>query len=192
VDVPVHGPGDALSVDQTNTAPTGSRRRALWLPVAALGLAILVPLAILLGTAWLFGWKFQPVETGSMAPAIPAGSLAVVQPIDPPRISPGTTIVFVDPLDESHLVAHRVVRVLPGTPLRYQTKGDANLTEDPLPIPVTSVRGIVAWVVPGLGSIVSIVQGAPAVLLLVILPLAVLLVTEVLDHRRRPVVSAAG
>ena len=151
-----------------------------------------MPLAILLGTAWLFGWKFQPVETNSMAPAIPAGALAVVQPADPTRIGPGSTIVFLDQLDRTRLVAHRVVRALPGTPLRYETRGDANPVADPLPVPIASVRGVVGWTVPGLGSVVTALRGAPAVLLLVVLPLVVLVATEVDGLRRRRATAAAG
>lgn len=127
-----------------------------------------------------------------MAPAIPAGALAVVQPVDPTRIGPGTTIVFVDPIDPSHLVAHRVVRVVPGTPVRFETKGDANLTADPLHVPITSVRGIVGWEIRGLGTVVTALQGPPAVILLVVLPLAILFVTEVRGFRKRTTASPAG
>lgn len=160
-------------------------RAAIWLPLAALALALLVPLAILLGTAWLFGWRFQPVETGSMAPALPVGALAVVQPADPARIVPGTTIVFRDPQDGSRLVAHRVVAVTAAAPPQYRTRGDANPADDPHPVPVANVQGIVAWTIPSLGTVVGTVRGAPAVALLVGLPLAVLAATELAALRRR-------
>ena len=84
------------------------------MPVGAAAFAVMVPLAMLLGTAFLFGWKFQPIETGSMAPRYPAGSLAVVEPIDASDVEPGSTIVFEDPGSRGRLVAHRVVNVLPG------------------------------------------------------------------------------
>jgi signal peptidase len=164
----------------------------VWLPLATVALAILLPLTILLGTAWLFGWKFQPVQTGSMAPAMPAGSLAIVQPVDPTRIGPGQLIVFSDPQDRARLVAHRIVRVLPGEPVRYETRGDANTASDPFPVPVTDIRGIVGWSVPGLGGFIGTVSGAPAVALLVVLPLAILVVTELDAYRRRRLPTAAG
>ena len=155
------------------------------MPAAALAVSVLLPLAILLGTAWLFGWRFQPVETGSMAPAMPVGALAVIQPADAGRILPGATIVFVDPLDGSRLVAHRVVRQLPGNPPRWETQGDANAEPDPTPVHAAAVRGVVGWVVPGLGAFVTTIRGAPAVILLVILPLVVLVATEVSERRKR-------
>jgi signal peptidase len=154
-------------------------------PLAALAFVVLVPLAILLGTAWLFGWKFQPVETGSMAPAMTVGSLAVVQPADPTRIGPGSIIVFVDGADPSRLVAHRVIRQLPGTPVTWETKGDANRASDSRPVPVASVRGVVGWSIPWLGTLVTTVRGVPAFLLLVALPLGILVVTELASWRRR-------
>jgi signal peptidase len=166
---------------------TTRRQRSLFVPAAAVILAVLVPYAILLGTAWLFGWRFQPVETGSMAPAVPEGALAVVQPADPTRIGPGAIVTFADPFDPSRLVAHRIVRQLPGNPPHWQTKGDANREADPIPIQASAVQGVVAWSIPGLGSLVGVLRGAPAVVLLVGLPLGLLLVTEVRDRRQRPV-----
>ena len=171
---------------------TAERRGAVWLPLAVVTIAILLPLTILLGTAWLFGWRFQPVETGSMAPAMPAGALAVVQPPEPTRIGPGSLIVFTDPQDRSRLVAHRVVRVLPGVPIRFETRGDANRTADPFPVSMADIQGIVGWNVPGLGSFVTTLSGGPAVVLLVALPLLILAVTEVDGYRRRRMTPTAG
>ena len=164
---------------------TERRRRDLVVPVAAVVVALLLPLAILLGTAFLFGLRFQPVETNSMAPGYPAGSLAVVQPLDVGDVEPGMIIVFADSQDPSRLIAHRVVKQLTSDPPAFQTKGDANATADPFPVPAASVRGKVTWAVAGLGGVVTTVRGAPAVLLLVVLPLGILVVTEVLERRRR-------
>ena len=160
-------------------------RRGVVLPVAALALALLLPLAILLGAGFLLGWRFQPIETGSMAPRYPVGSLAVVVPVDVSEVQPGMTIVFEDPLDRDFLVAHRVVRKLAGDVLAWETKGDANGEVDPLPVHATAIRGRVGWAIPGLGTAVTMLRGLPAVLLLVVLPLTVLAVSEIADYRRR-------
>ena len=93
---------------------TQRRRRDLVGPVAALAVAALLPLAILLGTAFLFGWRFQPVETNSMAPGFPAGSLAVVQPVDVADVEPGMVVVFTDPKEAGRGLAPRGVRPLSG------------------------------------------------------------------------------
>ena len=161
-----------------------TRRSGAWLPLAALAIAILLPLAVLLGSAFLLGVRFQPLESGSMAPVYPMGSLAVVQPIDAAAVGPGMTIVFVDPFDPGRLVAHRAIKPLPGDPPPWQTKGDANTEPDAAPIQAGAIRGRVAWAIPGLGSVVSALRGAPAVVLLVVLPLALLVMTELRDRRR--------
>lgn len=162
----------------------GRRRWGVVLPVAVVAVAILLPIAVVLGIGFLLGWTFQPIETASMEPRYPAGSLAVVQPIDLADVEPGMTIVFTDPLQPDRLVAHRVVRELPGETLAWETKGDANAEADPLPIHAAALRGRISWVIPGLGSVVTALRGPQGVLLLVGLPLIILAVTE-LNARRR-------
>jgi signal peptidase len=164
---------------------TMTRRSGLWLPVAALAIAVLLPLAVLLGSAFLMGMRFQPLESGSMEPHFPMGSLAVVAPIDAAEVKPGMTIVFADPLDPSRLIAHRAVKQLPGDPPVWQTKGDANAEADPLPVRAGTIRGRIAWSIAGLGSVVTSIRGGPAVVLLVGVPLTLLVVTEVLGLRRK-------
>jgi signal peptidase len=131
------------------------------------------------------GMRFQPLESGSMEPRYPMGSLAVVAPIDAAEVEPGMTIVFTDPLDPSRLIAHRAVKQLPGDPPAWQTKGDANAEVDILPVHAGTVRGRIAWSIAGLGTLVTAVRGGPAVALLVGVPLALLVATELLDLRRR-------
>ena len=48
------------------------------LPAAVLGIVVLVPLAVLMITVLLLGWQLQVIETGSMAPRIPAGSTVLL------------------------------------------------------------------------------------------------------------------
>jgi signal peptidase I len=170
---------------------TERRRRGLIAPVAALAVALLLPLAILMGTAFLFGWRFQPIETNSMAPGDPAGSLAVVQPIDVTDVQPGMVVVFVDPQDSNRLIAHRVIKELAGDPPTFRTKGDANAAADPFPVAASAIRGRVSWAIAGLGSVVIALRGAPAIVLLVLLPLVILLVTEVRDRRRPAAANTA-
>ncbi len=161
------------------------RRSGLLLPVAALAIAVLLPLAVLFGSAFLMGMRFQPLESGSMEPRFPMGSLALVAPIDAEEIQAGMTVVFTDPLDPSRLIAHRAVKQLPGDPPSWQTKGDANVDVDSLPVHASMVRGRVAWSIPGLGSVVTAVRGGPAVVLLVGVPQTLLIATELLEPRQK-------
>lgn len=167
---------------------TGAPRRrwGLIVPVAALAIAVLVPLCVVLGTAFLSGWKFQPIETGSMAPNYPSGSLAVVEPIDPTVVKPGMVVVFEDPQSRGRLVAHRIVKRLPGRSPVWETKGDANVASDPLPVTAAAIRGRARWAVPGLGDVVSAFTGWLGLALLVGLPLTILAVTELRELSGRP------
>jgi signal peptidase I len=161
------------------------RRWSLVLPAATLGIVFVLPLATLLMTAFLMGWRFQPIETASMAPHYPAGSLAVVVPIDPAEVRPGMPIVFVDPMEPTRLVAHRAIRQVDSEPPAWRTQGDANRDIDPLPVRAAAIQGRVAWAIPGLGEVVMAVRGGPAVILLVVMPLSILALTELRDVWRR-------
>jgi signal peptidase I len=115
----------------------------------------------------------------------------VVQPVDAGDVKPGMVVVFVDPNDSARLVAHRIVKQYASDPPAYQTKGDANAAVDPFPVGVASIRGRVTWAIPGLGGLVIALRGAPAIVLLVLLPLVILLVTEVRDRRRPAAANTA-
>ena len=92
--------------------------------------------------------RFYAVMSGSMEPAIPAGSLVYVVPCpDPAQILPGDVIAF---RAGSATAVHRVVSADRQNRCS-RTKGDANTAQDPQPVPYARVLGIVRRHVPGLG-----------------------------------------
>jgi signal peptidase I len=127
-----------------------------------------------------------------MAPRYPAGSLAIIEPVDPADVQPGMTVVFEDPLVRGRLVAHRVVKRLPGRSPVWATKGDANAENDPAPVHATALHGRLRWAIPGVGQVVSALPGGWAVALLVGGPLAILLLTEIASVRRRRIKARHG
>jgi len=147
---------------------------------------VLAVLASALGAAFLLGLRFQPIESGSMEPGLREGALAVVAHIDAADVEPGMTIVFADPLAPDRLVAHRAVAALPGEPPAWRTKGDANAQPDPVPVQAGAIQGRVLWAIPALGRVVTALRGPQAIVLLVGLPLALLVVTEIRAWRGRP------
>ena len=161
------------------------RRRGRGLLAAVLVAGVLLPLALALAAAAHLGWRLQVIETGSMAPAYPAGSLVVVTPVDKPALRPGLTVVFEDPLVRGRWIAHRLVKRLPSRSPMWMTKGDANAESDPAPVSSHAVQGRVRWAVPHLGRVVSFASGGPAIAALVGIPLALLLITELTALRRR-------
>lgn len=164
--------------------------------LAAVGVAFLLPLTTFLVSAWLLGWQLQSVQSGSMTPTYAVGSLIVVGSVDPANIRPGTPIVFQDPKDAGRIVTHRVIDILDGTPPAFITKGDANATQDSMPVGPERVRGQVLWNVTLLGHVMEWLQW-PRSLVLVIVPAVLLFLQgrssgQGASERRRPSTTSSG
>lgn len=93
------------------------------------------------------------VLTGSMEPAIPAGSLVVLRPANAKDLRPGDIISFTLPNQAHTLVTHRIaaVRSRDGAPV-FVTKGDANGEVDAWQIPATGTGWRVAFHIPSVGT----------------------------------------
>lgn len=165
-------------------------RRWVWWPVAGVTFSLLLPVATFLVAATLLGWRLEVVQTGSMEPLYPVGSLVVVRPVDPSAVRAGMPIAF-DPNDGRDLVTHRVVQVLDSsTGLAFKTQGDANASADPLPVPARAVRGRATWAVPQLGRAIKWLAWPRGFVLLVVLPGLVLAATEFRARRNRVVAAS--
>ena len=150
--------------------------------LAAVGVAVLLPLATFLTAAWLLGWQLQSVQSGSMEPTLPVGSLLVVGQVDPATVEPGQMVVFRSPIDPDRLVTHRVVSAAPGGAPGWITKGDANNVQDPFPVTPELIRGRPLWSVTHLGTVMDWLQW-PRSLVLVIVPGALLVLAALRDRR---------
>jgi signal peptidase I len=97
----------------------------------------------------VFGWHAEVVLSGSMAPRIRPGDVVVVAPATVEDVRPGQVIWFTDPADPGRNLVHRYVsRNADGT---LTTKGDANPTPDPAPLPPGMVHGLPRVRVPFVG-----------------------------------------
>jgi signal peptidase len=157
---------------------TNSRRGWLSAALAILTLTVLLPLTTFVVAVWLLGWQLQSVQSGSMQPTYPVGSLLVVEALDASRVEPGMPIVFEDPELPGRLVAHRVVSEVPGDQRMFTTQGDANANRDPFPVPARLIRGHVLWHINGLGSVLDWLQWPRSFVLLVVLPGTLLVIGE--------------
>ena len=161
-------------------------RSATLAAVAVAAVAVLLPLATLLVSVWLLGWQLQSVQSGSMAPTYPVGSLLVVGQIDAGDVDVGMALVFEDPTESGRLVTHRVIEVVPGAALQFWTQGDANATRDAVSVPARLVRGRVLWHITLLGNITPALQWPWSFVAFVVVPGALLGLTEWSRRRRRP------
>lgn len=129
------------------------------LDVAAV-LGLLCALGVVL--ALVTGWRPVVLVSGSMAPAMPAGTLVVTRPVAAPDLRAGDVVTLPLPGTGS-LVTHRVVSVDHTTdPPTAVLRGDANDADDPHAYPLDGPVRRAVLHVPALGRAV---QGAPAVVL---------------------------
>ena len=115
----------------------------------------------------LLGFQVYNVVSGSMAPAIPQGSMVLVRPAEWNSINPGDVIAFER---DGTVVTHRVVAVHQEEG-SFITRGDANEQEDFNPVPFEELIGRVERHVPVLGEVetqLSTLQGKLYLLLLVV------------------------
>lgn len=147
-------------------------RAVLWFLAASLALT-LVPM--------LFGWGSFVIVTGSMEPGISAGDVVLVSPGYDEAYVAGRVITFQDPARDDNVLTHRVVSV--GEDHSLITKGDANPTDDPTPVPAESVIGMGRLLVQFIGlPVVWFHTGNWLAILLLALFLGWSVVVTVLDH----------
>lgn len=132
-----------------------ARRWAAFLAVALLVSSGLLLTALGIGPR-TDAYRTLTVLTGSMEPAIPAGSMILVTQKPSSDVQVGQIITYSIPIEDHRVVSHRVVEVLERSPsLVVRTKGDANEAPDPW---LARVEDPTVWhvraVVPVLGAVV--------------------------------------
>lgn len=127
-----------------------------WLVILGVGAALVAGLLV----PRLGGATPYVVETGSMRPGMPPGTLVVAKPVDPGGIGIGDAITYQIDSGESTVVTHRVVATgidATGAP-RWRTQGDANDVADEQWVLPVQVQGKVWYAVPYLGYATSFVS----------------------------------
>jgi len=111
------------------------------------------------------------VQTGSMRPNLPPGTLVVVRPVEPDEIGIGTVITYQLESGRPEAVTHRVTEIginnVSGE-RTFRTKGDANDAVDPDPVRPVQVRGEVWYSVPYVGRMNDVFTGSRQLPLLVV------------------------
>lgn len=119
----------------------------VFVAVVLLAAAILVPM--------LFGVRLYSVQTGSMHPALPVGTVVVVEPVEFEEIAVGDVVTY--NIASGAVVTHRVIGVNRQQRL-LETKGDNNNTADGSPVSYDDVIGRVAFSIPYIGNAALLVQ----------------------------------
>lgn len=155
------------------------------LTLASIGGALCIALVI---AANLFQVSLIMFKTGSMSPAIPTGSLAIVREIPASEVKIGD-VVTVDRGEGLLPITHRVVTTSPGANgiVTLTLKGDANTAIDPAPYDVSKVRIVLASI-PGLAYAVAAFS-SPGVLGITSLLVSVLVTAAFWPRRAATVVA---
>lgn len=108
---------------------------------------------LLVIAAMWFGASVILFSTGSMSPAIPAGSAALVREVPASEVEVGDVVTVDRP--NALPITHRVVAIAGSGPVRELTlRGDANSTDDPFPYSVSHVREVILSV-PGIAPAID-------------------------------------
>jgi len=173
----------------TSAAITILRRLlgAIWF----MSLAAVVALALATNVGPAFGLNLFGIRGGSMAPAIPVGSAVITVRTASDGIRVGNIVTI--RADNGVVLTHRIVEIDTSEADHWlRTKGDANTTADPAPVPITSVVGVVALTIPVAGYLIAMLATAAGVLSVLAYAFALLLAIWLLeeaegtadDHRR--------
>jgi signal peptidase len=100
------------------------------------------------------------IETGSMEPSMPPGTLVVVKAVPMSEIGPGDVVTYQIRSGDSTVVTHRVVaQGYDGTGQpRWRTQGDANPSADQSWVLPVQVQGTRWYSIPYLGYVTSLVS----------------------------------
>lgn len=139
------------------SAVSWTGRVLAWLVMLSIGAALTVALII----PRLMGGTPYVIETGSMTPTMPPGTLVVVKPVSPDSIGPGDVITYQVSSGSPVVVTHRVITQgvdMTGQP-RWRTQGDANDSPDQKWVLPVQVKGERWYSIPYLGYVTSFVTG---------------------------------
>jgi signal peptidase I len=139
-------------------------RAASW---AVIG-SVAVLLAVGLVVPRLAGAQAYAIETGSMKPALPPGTLVVVKPVQADDVGIGAVITYQLESGKSTVVTHRVIAqgVDGDGDVLYWTRGDANSAVDAAPVRPVQVRGALWYAVPYVGYVGELLTRSQRTLLL--------------------------
>lgn len=110
----------------------------------------LILVATILSVPRLTGFTIYNIETTSMEPNYPPGTLIYVKKTDFNQIKNGDIITYVN--ERGSTVTHRVVSVNQSEK-SVKTKGDANQFEDVIPVYEENIVGKVCYKIPYLGYV---------------------------------------
>lgn len=126
------------------------------------------------------------ILTDSMVPEFSSGDLIICKTTDADKVKEGDIICFYDPAGNgTTTVTHRVTKITTDEEgnLAWETKGDANNTEDGQLVPADNLVGIYQSHLSGLGNVAIFMQTTQGLIICVICPIILLVAYDVIRRR---------
>jgi signal peptidase len=144
-------------------------------------LALIAPFVVYAVPATVGAEASYVVLTASMTPAIAPGDVVIVDSVPARDVAVGDVIVFEQRTGDAVPITHRVIGVerSAGAPPAFQTKGDANEDADLSLVTPDRLIGRVVFSIPLIGHVIQFVGTPAGFVALVVLPLGLLVVSEV-------------
>ncbi|WP_028307937.1 signal peptidase I [Desulfitibacter alkalitolerans] len=130
------------------------------------------------GPPTIAGHQMYIVAGGSMSPSFEAGSLSIVEMVEPINLGVGDIITYRDN-NNVGITTHRVMEIHNESgSLSFTTRGDANDVNDPHPVLAENIIGRVSFTIPYIGLLMNFGQSKTGLLTLVIIPGILLIIFE--------------
>ncbi|MBQ3498384.1 MAG: signal peptidase I [Clostridia bacterium] len=144
----------------------------------------------------ILGYGFMAVQTGSMTPEYPIGSVIIIKETDPSKLNKNDVITFYSshPGLNNMIVTHRIVEIIDdgdGT-YSFTTKGDANEINDEYPAEGEKVIGKVLAKSSLMEKLVNLRQNPATFFVLILLPMCTLIAFEVFSIYKKNTAAKDG
>lgn len=130
------------------------------------------------GIPSLGNYRFFIVASESMKPALRAGDVIIVEPLDITLVNKSDIITFRDHRDPGKIVTHRVMEINKGKGLEITTKGDANTNSDSGSVTAKDIIGRLILRIPYFGKLLDFTFSKSGLIWLVLVPAAIALICE--------------
>ena len=125
------------------------------------------------------GIELKIVQSGSMEPEIPVGSLLIVRAVDTYKV--GDVITFGPDTKKQIPTTHRIIEETKNNGVtQFTTKGDANTVNDEKPVYKKDIIGKVVLSVPKLGFVLDFAREPLGFLFLIGIPAGLIVFDEVI------------
>lgn len=161
---------DAVAGEETAVARSRVRRLAGvtgGVLTTAIVFALLAVAASITVVPAIVGGHALTVLSGSMAPALPTGSVAVDRPVAARILRVGDVITYTGAGDTDAAITHRIIAIRPGDngPV-FTVKGDNNRVADAHRVTAAQIRGKLWYDVPYVGLVRNVVSDRSAPLII--------------------------